>query len=105
MTLRGMNVLKIMVVTKTENWGRPSETRAGGAVDWKDISALLPQRSRQIDGEYQQVTTVVLKNGKEFEALGTPDEIEIAVQMCSKSEEREPRSIWFGPDRISPDDR
>lgn len=69
-------MIQLAMVTTTENWGRPAETTSWGYVDPAEVIALIPQKTRQIDGEYTYVTTIVLKSGMTIEATGTPEDIE-----------------------------
>lgn len=68
-------MIKLQMITATENWGRPAETTAWGYIDPAEIAALVPLRSRQIDGQYVHITQIVLRNSMVIEVAGTPDEV------------------------------
>jgi hypothetical protein len=68
-------MIKLQMITTTENWGRPAETTAWGYIDPAAIQALIPLRSRQIDGEYIHITQIVLADSVSIEVAGTPDEV------------------------------
>lgn len=68
-------MIEIKMIATTDNWGRPGETIAWGYIDPMEVAALVPLRSRQIDGQYVQITQIVLRSSMVIEAAGTPGDI------------------------------
>lgn len=73
-------MIEIKMVTTTENWGRLAETIAWGYIDPSEVTALVPLRSRQIDGQFMQITRIVLRTSMVIEAVGTPQDIHESLQ-------------------------